>query len=174
MCAIPYLDPDIFFDENGIKSEYMAQGLIKHEYGITVRLYDFENNLIDFDKLDNYTIEWGFHIPTPGEDNANANIMDALSLKDVERIDPDTKKPIPGKYYKHKKSLAIDYKKLNINSLYIIKAVLTWRNDKDAENDTEKSKKEVLTAFFPIPIYRYLKPTEVKDEDTDTTKILFI
>lgn len=163
--AIPFLGTE-FLKDGKPDEDKVKTALVQESYGITARLYDFENKEINFENdVSNFTIEWDFY--TAPTEKALTLSSGWKTIREVDEEDPT--KEIITKIDDEtgcKQRLNVDYSKLDINTLYIIRAMLKWRGEQPIE-DTGITP-QVLTAYLSIPIYRYLKDTRsVIDETTN-------
>jgi hypothetical protein len=86
--AIPYLISDLL-KQGKPNFEKVKSPLVKEQYyGLTARLYDFENKEIDFSSIANYTIEWGFEIAPKTADSA-LSFKDETTYIEVIKRDED-------------------------------------------------------------------------------------
>ena len=164
--AIPFLGTEFLKDEKP-DADKVKSALVQESYGITARLYDFENKEINFENdVSNFTIEWDFYT-APADDQALTLSSGWKTVRKVDEEDPT--KEIITKIDDEtgcKQRLNVDYSKLDIDTLYIIRATLRWRGEQPVEG-TEITP-QVLTAYLSIPIYRYLQDTRsVIDETTN-------
>lgn len=116
----------------------------KTYYNIRARLYTYEGKEVNFNTINDYTIEWSWYEKYP-TDSSTLSIGGYYEENEQGVLEQNNT-------YQNKKSIIVN-SSVSINTLAILQAKLTWRDN------------ETLVSYFSIPLRKYLAPTNGTNEE---------